>query len=61
MSLPSELKEKLSEQLLKEKLLAPESIDKVVSQLDQNKPINWNLVLNQQLKSELPDIDAPEN
>jgi len=55
MPLPESLKKRITERLCSEKLLNDKSVAALVKNLDASKPINWNIVLNQQVEADHPE------
>ena len=51
MPLESDIKEALLKRLKDESLLSQESSEAVVAALDKNAPVNWNVILNKEIKA----------
>ena len=57
----NEASSKYVDQIATEKLLNEKSAVDLVNDLDANKAINWNLVLNKQLKKEQPSKNETDD
>lgn len=53
MPLESDIKEALLKRLQHQKLLSQASAEEVVAALEKDSPVNWNLILNKEIKAGL--------
>ena len=51
MPLEPDIKEALLKRLKHENLLSQGSAEEVVAALEKNSPVNWNIVLNKEIKA----------
>jgi hypothetical protein len=60
MSLPKSIHRNLPTLLTQGKLLGQKLASELISNLEKDKPVNWNLVLNKQPQIENPKQDTPD-
>ncbi len=51
MHLESDIKEALLKRLKHDSLLNQESAEAVIAALEKNSPVNWNVILNKEIKA----------
>lgn len=60
MPLPKSIHQNLPNLLSKDSFLANNLATEVIDNLEKDKPVNWNLVLNKQLELETPKQATPD-
>ena len=50
MAIPETTTAQIKESLTEQQTLSPENLETVLSSLDQNTPIHWNLILNTEIE-----------
>ncbi len=61
MKLPADSAEKISEALVSRSLLQETSVAELVKSLDEEKVLNWNLILTKQYESEEGGADEADS